>query len=84
MNAQAAAIQGSGWAWLGFDPSTQNLDIITTGNQDPVLSHVPLIGIDMWEHSYYLQHTNNKAKYLEEIWKVINWKTAEERMKQAQ
>jgi Fe-Mn family superoxide dismutase len=83
INAQALAIQGSGWAWLGYDPSTSTLDIITTKDQDPLLSHVPLIGIDMWEHGFYLQHLNNKAAYLEEIWKVINWNTAEERLKQA-
>ncbi|PWN30619.1 Fe-Mn family superoxide dismutase, variant [Jaminaea rosea] len=83
VNAQALAIQGSGWAWLGYDPSTKSLDIVTTKDQDPLLSHVPLVGIDMWEHSYYLQHQNNKAAYLENVWKVVNWKTAEERMKQA-
>lgn len=48
MNAAAAGIQGSGWAWLGFDPSKKELDIVTTANQDPLLSHVPIIGIDMY------------------------------------
>ncbi|CAO1618838.1 unnamed protein product [Parajaminaea phylloscopi] len=83
LTAQALAIQGSGWAWLGYDPATQSLDILTTKDQDPLLSHVPLVGVDMWEHAYYLQRQNNKAAYLEAIWNVVNWKTAEERMKQA-
>ncbi|CEH19366.1 manganese superoxide dismutase [Ceraceosorus bombacis] len=47
-NAQLAGIQGSGWGWLGLNPSTGKLDIITTANQDPLLSHVPLIGVDAW------------------------------------
>lgn len=83
VNQAALAIQGSGWAWLGYDPDTKSLDIVTTKDQDPLLSHVPLIGIDMWEHAWYLSHGPNKAKYLEELWKVVNWKTAEERLKQA-
>lgn len=83
VNAQALAIQGSGWAWLAYDADTKSLDIVTTKDQDPLLSHVPLVGIDMWEHAWYLTHGPNKPKYLEELWKVVNWKTAEERLKQA-
>jgi Fe-Mn family superoxide dismutase len=82
-NAQTAAIQGSGWGWLGYNPTTGKLDIITTANQDPLLSHVPLIGVDAWEHAYYLQYKNVKADYFKNIWDVINFKTAEERLKQA-
>ncbi|PWN43055.1 manganese and iron superoxide dismutase [Ceraceosorus guamensis] len=83
-NAQLAGIQGSGWGWLGLNPSTGKLDIITTANQDPLLSHVPLIGVDAWEHAFYLQYQNVKADYFKAIWNVINFKTAEERLKQAQ
>ncbi|KAF4613318.1 hypothetical protein D9613_011070 [Agrocybe pediades] len=55
MNAKTAAIQGSGWGWLGYDPVAKKLEVVTTPNQDPLLSHVPIIGIDIWEHAFYLQ-----------------------------
>ncbi|KAK3326172.1 manganese superoxide dismutase precursor [Apodospora peruviana] len=71
-------IQGSGWGWLVKDG--QQLRIVTTKDQDPVVGgEVPLIGVDMWEHAYYLQYLNGKAAYVENIWNVINWKTAESR-----
>lgn len=82
-NAQIAAIQGSGWGWLGYNPTSGKLDIVTTANQDPLLSHVPLIGVDAWEHAFYLQYQNVKADYFKAIWEVINFKTAEDRLKQA-
>ncbi|KAL3713689.1 hypothetical protein TMatcc_002393 [Talaromyces marneffei ATCC 18224] len=81
-------IQGSGWGWLiaKQDPAEMNsktLDIVTSKDQDAVVtcddSVVPLVGVDMWEHAYYLQYLNNKAGYVTEIWKIINWKVAEER-----
>lgn len=83
MNAQTAAIQGSGWGWLGYNPSTSKLEIITTANQDPLLSHVPVIGIDIWEHAFYLQYKNVKPDYLKAIWNVINFKEAEQRFVEA-
>lgn len=83
-NGQIAAIQGSGWGWLGYNPTNGKLDIVTTANQDPLLSHVPLIGVDAWEHAFYLQYQNVKADYFKAIWNVINFKTADERLKQAQ
>ncbi|KAF4981886.1 hypothetical protein FZEAL_2406 [Fusarium zealandicum] len=71
-------IQGSGWGWLVKD--SQGLRIVTTKDQDPVVGgEVPIFGIDMWEHAYYLQYLNGKAAYVDNIWKVINWKTAEGR-----
>lgn len=45
----------------GYDPKTKRLEIVTTPNQDPLLSHVPLIGVDIWEHAFYLQYKNVKA-----------------------
>ncbi|KAJ6437741.1 superoxide dismutase [Purpureocillium lavendulum] len=73
-------LQGSGWGWLVRDG--QGLRIITTKDQDPVVGgEVPIFGVDMWEHAYYLQYLNGKAAYVENIWKVINWKTAEARFK---
>merc|ERR1712093_403092 len=83
MNAAAAGIQGSGWAWLGVDPATKKLGLSTTANQDPLLTMIPLLGIDMWEHAFYLQHQNRKPDYLANIWKVMNFDAANERLSKA-
>ncbi|KAF9522234.1 manganese superoxide dismutase [Crepidotus variabilis] len=80
MNTKTAAIQGSGWGWLGYDTSSKKLEIVTTANQDPLLSHVPIIGIDIWEHAFYLQYKNVKPDYLAAIWNVINFEEAEQRL----
>ncbi|KAF8639190.1 hypothetical protein AX17_001676 [Amanita inopinata Kibby_2008] len=82
-NTATAAIQGSGWGWLGYNLSTKKLEIVTTPNQDPLISHVPLIGVDIWEHAFYLQYKNVKADYLGAIWSVINFKEAEKRLVEA-
>ncbi|PSR77473.1 hypothetical protein PHLCEN_2v7904 [Hermanssonia centrifuga] len=83
MNTATAAIQGSGWGWLGYSPTTSKLEIVTTPNQDPLLSHVPIIGIDIWEHAFYLQYKNVKPDYLKAIWNVINFREAEARFLEA-
>ncbi|KAL6717632.1 Superoxide dismutase [Mn], mitochondrial [Lecanora helva] len=80
MNAKLAGIQGSGWAWLVVDTETGALGVRTYANQDPVVGQFkPLLGIDAWEHAYYLQYQNRKAEYFNAIWDVINWKAAEKR-----
>ncbi|KAK9695321.1 Superoxide dismutase [Mn], mitochondrial [Basidiobolus ranarum] len=78
-NAQTAAVQGSGWGWLGYNKAKQSLQIQTTQNQDVLTDLVPLLGIDVWEHAYYLQYKNVRPDYLTEIWKVVNWKNVAER-----
>ncbi|KAK3984766.1 manganese superoxide dismutase [Cladorrhinum sp. PSN332] len=79
-SAALLGIQGSGWGWLVKDGPAGALRIVTTKDQDPVVGgEVPVFGVDMWEHAYYLQYLNGKAAYVDNIWKVINWKTAEER-----
>ncbi|KAF3035049.1 Superoxide dismutase [Mn], mitochondrial [Didymella keratinophila] len=82
-NAALLSIQGSGWGWLikVETGKEQRLAIVTTRDQDPVVGkgEVPIFGVDMWEHAYYLQYLNGKAAYVQNIWKVINWKTAEDR-----
>ncbi|CAN9155294.1 unnamed protein product [Alternaria alternata] len=82
-NAALLGIQGSGWGWLIKTDmgKEQRLSIVTTKDQDPVVGkgEVPIFGVDMWEHAYYLQYQNGKAAYVKNIWNVINWKTAEER-----
>jgi Fe-Mn family superoxide dismutase len=81
MSAMAVGIQGSGWAWLGFDAGMKRLVLATCANQDPlsVLGFVPLLGIDVWEHAYYLQYKNVRPDYVKNIWKIVNWKNVEER-----
>ncbi|KNC99586.1 uncharacterized protein SPPG_04974 [Spizellomyces punctatus DAOM BR117] len=78
-SAQAAGVQGSGWGWLGFNKATKRLEIATTPNQDPLTTLVPLLGVDVWEHAYYLQYKNVRPDYLKAIWKVVNWKNVAER-----
>ncbi|KAK6929562.1 Manganese/iron superoxide dismutase, C-terminal [Dillenia turbinata] len=82
MNTEGAALQGSGWVWLGLDKEFKRLVVETTANQDPLVTKgaclVPLIGIDVWEHAYYLQYKNVRPDYLKNIWSVINWKYASE------
>jgi len=81
LSAQAVAIQGSGWGWLGLNPSTNHLAIATCANQDPLSTQglIPLLGIDVWEHAYYLQYKNVRADYVKNIWKIVNWKNVQER-----
>jgi len=73
----ASEIFGSGWAWLVREPSG-TLAIRTTPNADDPLLHgwVPLLTCDMWEHAYYVDYRNEKAKYLEAFWNVVNWEFA--------
>jgi len=79
-NAYLAGIQGSGWTWLVKDKETNKLQIISLPNQDPVVGkYQPIVGIDAWEHAYYLQYENRKAEYFGAVWNVINWKTASKR-----
>ncbi|GMM51216.1 superoxide dismutase [Starmerella bacillaris] len=79
-NAELANIKGSGWAWLAQNKASKQVEIIATANQDSVPgTHIPLLGIDAWEHAYYLQYKNVKAEYFKAIWNVINWKEAESR-----
>ncbi|KAM1505596.1 hypothetical protein TB2_001534 [Malus domestica] len=82
ISAEGAALQGSGWVWLALDKEFNKLVVETTANQDPLVtkgaSLVPLLGIDVWEHAYYLQYKNVRPDYLKNIWKVINWKYASE------
>lgn len=81
MNATTAAIQGSGWGWLGLNKEKNRLAIATCANQDPLSTTglIPLLGLDVWEHAYYLQYKNVRADYLKNIWQVVYWKNVEER-----
>ncbi|BHF76087.1 Superoxide dismutase [Mn], mitochondrial [Sparganum proliferum] len=82
MTAKTVAIQGSGWGWLGLCPVSKRLQIVTCANQDPLEGTTglkPLLGIDVWEHAYYLQYKNARPDYVNAIWSIINWKDVEAR-----
>uniref|UniRef100_G3MR68 Superoxide dismutase n=1 Tax=Amblyomma maculatum TaxID=34609 RepID=G3MR68_AMBMU len=76
MSSEGAALQGSGWVWLALDKELKKVKVETTANQDPLVTKganlVPLLGIDVWEHAYYLQYKNVRPDYLKNIWKVMN------------
>jgi Fe-Mn family superoxide dismutase len=79
-NAVLLGLKGSGWGWLVRDLESGGLEIVTSKDQDVVpAGKKPLLGIDMWEHAYYLQYLNDKGAYTRGIWEVINWKKVEER-----
>lgn len=71
---------GAGWAWLVLDEN-KKLVIYSLPNQDsPLLKqHHPLMGIDVWEHAYYLKYQNRRPEYLEAVWQVLDWQKIEER-----
>jgi Fe-Mn family superoxide dismutase len=76
---KSLGVFGSGWAWL-----QPNLDIITTPNQDtPIMQGLdaPLLGLDVWEHAYYLDYKNKRDDYVKAWWNVVNWRFVEGRYK---
>ena len=74
---------GSGWAWLVHDGS--GLAIVGTPNQDSPLSkgQTPLVGVDVWEHAYYLKYQNKRPDYIDAWWNVVNWDEAQKRYESA-
>ncbi len=74
----AATLFGSGWAWLVFD--NNSLEIMTTANQDSPLSFgkTPLLGLDVWEHAYYLRYQNRRPEYISAFFNIINWEKVNE------
>lgn len=79
---QGAAIFGSGWVWLAQTPENE-LVILKESNAGNPLTHdyTPLLGIDVWEHSYYLDYQNRRADHLQALWKIIDWNVIETRYK---
>jgi len=76
--AKATSLFGSGWTWLVMD-SAGKLSIITTPNQDNPISSAKvkiLLGLDLWEHAYYLKFQNRRPEYIANWWKVVNWEYA--------
>ncbi len=80
----ATGVFGSGWAWLTLD-QTGGLKIVQTPNQDSPISTglKPVLGIDVWEHAYYLKYQNRRPDYVSDWWNVVNWAKAEENFKWA-
>ena len=81
-NAAATTRFGSGWAWLVKDGSGK-LDVISTANQDsPVMEgKFPIMGLDVWEHAYYLKYQNRRPDYIGAWWNVVNWAEVAKRFK---
>jgi len=71
---------GSGWSWLVWDPTKAAVAAVKKPNQDSPLMDglVPLLGVDVWEHAYYLKYQNKRADYVDAWWNVVNWKKVEE------
>ena len=84
MTKTATTVFGSGWAWLALDANKQ-LVIEPTHNQDATISDgkQPLLGIDVWEHSYYLKYQNRRPEYVDAFFNVINWDYVSDRYKKA-
>jgi Fe-Mn family superoxide dismutase len=82
MNDAGVKRFGSGWSWLVAKPGGK-LEIYSTSNQDSPLMQgdIPLFGIDVWEHAYYLKYQNRRADYLNAIWNVVNWAEVAKRYK---
>lgn len=70
---------GSGWAWL-VKTSDGKLEIVSTANQDNPLADgkVPVLGLDVWEHAYYLKYQNRRVDYVKAFWQIVNWEKVEE------
>lgn len=88
-NKAAASQFGSGWAWLLVDKDG-NLKISSTANQDnPLMIGVvdvngtPILGLDVWEHAYYLNYQNRRADYIKNYWYIINWDEVNKRYQEA-
>lgn len=81
---KATLLFGSGWVWLVLDG--KDLKIVTTPNQDNPITDglTPIMGMDVWEHAYYLKHQNRRPEYVAAFWEVLNWEEVSRRFAEAQ
>jgi Fe-Mn family superoxide dismutase len=76
---------GSGWTWVVWNPAGGKLEAVKRPNQDsPLMDNlVPVLGIDVWEHAYYLKYQNKRPDYLDAWWNTVNWKAVEAKLSAA-
>ena len=81
---KASKLFGSGWVWFVANKDKKP-EVVTTANQDSPLTvgATPILGIDLWEHSYYLKYQNRRAEYIDAFWNVVNWAKVSENFKKA-
>ncbi len=81
--AAAASRFGSGWAWLVVDG--KEVSVMSTANQDNPITdgRTPILGLDVWEHAYYLHYQNRRPEYVKAWWSVVNWKEVEKRYQES-
>ncbi len=85
-SAATAVIQGSGWGWLVYNPSSGSAEYKAMPNQTSPRTEglIPLLGCDVWEHAYYLNYQNRRPDYISAWWNAVNWNEAEARFDNAQ
>lgn len=73
--AAAGKVEGAGWGWLVFEPASRRLLVLQMQNQQEMMfaGAVPLLGVDVWEHAYYLKYQNRRADYIEAFMRLVNW-----------
>ena len=84
-SSKTAPLQGSGWGWLVFNPSSGKVEYQAMSNQNSPRTKglVPLLGLDVWEHAYYLKYQNKRPDYIAAWWNVINWDEVNDRFSKA-
>ena len=90
-SSKTAPIQGSGWGWLVYNPHKDKVEYLATQNQDSPKTYglaeedflIPLLGLDVWEHAYYLKYQNKRPDYIAAWWNVVNWDEVDNRLSKA-
>ena len=84
-SSKTAPIQGSGWGWLVYNPNSSKVEYKAMSNQTSPRTEglVPLLGLDVWEHAYYLKYQNKRPDYIAAWWNVINWDEVNARFSKA-